>query len=90
MVQTVDIIIDCAFLFDVLIGFCTSVVPKNGIESFDSRLIFYYYTNTKRFYLDVLSILGTDVFIKIHRFFRPFGYFKLTRLLKIDEIVKKA
>ena len=77
-------------MFDVLIGFCTSVVPKNGKESFDSRLIFYYYTNTKRFYLDALALLGTEVFIKIHRHFRLFGYFKLTRVLKIDDIVKKA
>lgn len=88
--KSLDAVIDCAFLIDVLIGFCTSVMPRNGIECFDSRLIFYYYTNTKRFYLDVLSILGTDFFTKIHRYFRPFGYFKLTRLFKIDEIVKKA
>lgn len=85
-----DTVIDFVFLIDVFIGFCTSVIPKDGHESFDSRLVFYYYTNTKRFYLDVLAIFGTNLFIKIHRYFRVFGYFKLTRIFKIDEIVKKA
>jgi hypothetical protein len=60
--MVLDYVIDVAFLTDIILGFFTTVPDLRGKESWDSRVIYFIYTSTLRYYLDCLSILGAGVF----------------------------
>lgn len=61
----IDYFIDIVFLTDIILGFFTTVTDFRGKESWDSRLIYFIYSGTLRFYLDVLSIFGAGIFTQI-------------------------
>jgi hypothetical protein len=68
MVQSdliINTTVDSFFLLDIILMFFTSVMNNIGNEEFDSKFIAYKYTNTIRFYFDVLALLGADVFVNL-------------------------
>ena len=54
--------IDYVFFLDIILMFFTSYLSNDGTEVKDSLRIGIMYTSTTRFYTDILSILGTDLF----------------------------
>jgi len=40
-----------------------------------------------RFYVDIISILGSDVFANINSYFNLFGLFKMLRVLRIGKMI---
>ena len=62
IVKALDNIIDIVFIFDLLLMFCTSVINKKGFESYDHQEVSDCYTETVRFKIDCISILGTSLF----------------------------
>jgi len=40
-----------------------------------------------RFYVDIISILGSNAFSSIHRYFSLFGLFKMLRVLRIGKMI---
>ena len=82
--------IDLVFLVDIILGFFTSVIDSYGRETLDSKVIKEVYTSKPRFYADFLSIFGASVFENIHPLFKIFGYFKLIRVLRINNMIASA
>jgi hypothetical protein len=66
------------------------VPDLRGKESWDSRLIYFIYTGTLRFYLDVFSIFGAGVFMGIHPYFQNFGYLKMLRVFRLGDMIAKT
>lgn len=85
-----DYLIDIFFLFDICLVFLTSVISRNGGESFDSKDIVDSYMWTSRFFIDTLSLLGSDVFKYINRFMNLFGFFKMLRVFRISELIRNS
>lgn len=85
-----DYLIDVVFLTDIILGFFTTVPDQRGKESWDSRLIYFIYTSTRRFYLDCLSILGSGVFMSISPYFQNFGYIKMLRVFRLSNMIAKT
>lgn len=85
-----DYFIDFVFLTDIILGFITTVTDSRGKESYDSRLIYLLYTSTRRFLLDVLSMLGSGVFVAINSNFASFGYIKMLRVFRLSDMIAKT
>jgi len=60
---------------------------KNGKESFDAQEIAENYTSKFQFYVDILSILGADIFSYIYKYMSLFGLFKLFRVMRIGKMI---
>jgi hypothetical protein len=78
------------FTIDIILGFITTVIDSRGKESYDSRLIYMIYTNTRRFYLDVLSLFGAGIFERISIYFANFGYIKMLRVFRLSDMIAKT
>lgn len=83
-------IIDFTFVVDIGLMFFSSIMTKQGTESFYSDEIAHAYVSTTRFWLDILSVLGADVFKPIHPYMALFGMFKITRVLRIGEMIGQS
>lgn len=89
-------LIDCIFLFDILLNFRTTYINlKNGLEVFDSKAIAKNYVTQWRFYTDILSIIPFELFYEAatkgksssSKTFKVFDLLKLIRLLRLGRII---
>ena len=67
--------------------FFTSTITKKGYETFDSVIIRNEYVKTNRFYFDLGSIIGIQVFALHLPFLRFCGFFKMTRIARIQSMI---
>lgn len=86
----VDLTIDAIFVIDICLMFITTKFNKKGKECTDPYEIAKLYTSTRRFYFDSLSILGTKAFAKLSTVFTYFGFFKISRVFRLSEMIKRA
>ena len=75
------------FLGDIILTFFTSIMNRQGIETWNTGDITVAYVSQLRFYIDVFSLLGSDIFEKIHRYFALFGMLKIVRVLRIGKMI---
>ena len=61
-VRTFDLIVDVIFCFDIILMFLTSYLSKDGEEISDNFRIANQYTSSFRFYTDLFSLLGMNIF----------------------------
>ena len=70
--------------------FCTSIINKKGFESYDHYEISDSYTNTARFGVDCISLLGSGVFASIHPYLSLFGIFKIMRVFRMKTLIARS
>lgn len=73
-IKNFDSVIDLCFFIDFVIMFFTSVVDHRGKIVTDSVEIALIYMSTRRFYLDLMSL------VSIYGPFRLFGFTKMFRV----------
>ena len=79
--------IDVIFIIDIILMFITNYQNKDGKEIWNNKYIAFNYIKTPRFYFDFLSVLGTDFISQTIPELRLFGYFKLTRISRINGFI---
>ena len=82
--KILNALLDVCFVADIALMFCTSFVDKKGREQFDCEKIAVAYSSTPRFYVDLLSLLGSGIFSYISKVFNYFGLFKLMRVFRLS------
>jgi len=91
MVATVvDMTIDCIYIFDVVLMFFTSVLGRRGKERFDSKLIAHRLTHSFRFYIELLSVLGTDIISSNINWLKPFSLLKVLRIFRLNKLIAQT
>ena len=85
-----DLMVDVIFVIDICLMFISTKINKRGKEISDPYEIAKLYVTTRRFYFDILSVLGTHVFVQLSHFFKYFGFFKISRVFRLSEMIKKA
>ena len=85
-----DLVVDVIFVIDICLMFISTKINNKGKEIFDPYEIAKLYTSTRRFKFDFLSILGTQVFVNVSHFFKYFGFFKISRVFRLSEMIKRA
>lgn len=83
-------IIDIFFIADIFLMFLTSVVGKNGTESFDSKEISDNYLGSLRCLIDFASLLGFELFRSFSTLMNYFGFFKLLRVFRISTLIRNS
>ena len=81
---TIDLLIDLIFLIDVVLMFFTTFINNRGREVRDSRLISDNRIGSFMFWMDVLSLLGANLFQLISPFFKYFGFVKIMRIKRLS------
>jgi hypothetical protein len=84
----INYFIDFMFLLDIIITFFTSIMTRQGYESWNAGDVAVEYITQSRFYIDTLSLLGSDLLRFIHRYFALFGMLKIVRVLRIGSMIK--
>ena len=70
--------------------FFTRTITKKGYETYDSNVIMQEYINTQRFYFDLGSLLGIQLFTQYNRVLKFCGFFKITRILRIQRMIANS
>jgi hypothetical protein len=83
-----DILVDVIFVLDIVVMYFTSFQDIYGQEIYESSKVARNYMNTRRFWVDSLSILGIELFTYIDPFFKYFSLFKIARVTRIDVFIK--
>ena len=78
-----DDIAEFSFVVDILITFLTSYLDHNGRIVSDLKIIAKHYVKSTRFVFDLLSVFANLPGLYV------FGVFKLIRIRRIDEFIKK-
>jgi hypothetical protein len=79
--------IDVCFLVDFVVTFFTSYKGPRGETVLKSTAIAWHYIQTKGFWLDLLALLGADVFESRIPMLFYFGLFKIFRLSRLSRMV---
>lgn len=85
-----DQFIDFVFLIDVILMFLTTTFNTVGTEIFNPSEIAKSYMTTRRFYFDVLSLLGTYPFTAMNKNFKYLQLFKIFRVFRVGELIAKS
>ena len=86
----IDLAIDMVFVIDIALMFFTTRLNSKGKEIAVPYEIAKLYTSTRRFYFDSLSILGTKLFSRLSNVFIYFGFFKISRVFRVSEMINKT
>ena len=82
--------VDFIFVLDVILMFFTSVINKNGKESYIQSEISEKYMSQNRFKVDIISILGSGVFQSLWKYASLFGLFKMMRVFRIGGMISES
>lgn len=89
-VDGVQLIFDILFILDIILMFFTSTITKKGQETYDPIIIRNEYLKTQRFLFDLGSILGIQLFTQYNRIFQFCGFFKMTRIFRIQKMIANS
>ena len=87
--QVFDNTVDLLFLIDMIWMFLTSYTDNFGKEVFQSQKIAKKYLLSQRFVFDAGAILGTGVVTKMIPLLKIFGFFKMSRILRLGGVIRK-
>lgn len=88
--HTADIAIDYIFLFDLILNIFTSRRDKRGYEIQNHYQVAMMYFKTYRFLIDLLALLGTQVFHSLHHSLKLFQIFKVLRVFRIGQMITNS
>ena len=70
--------------------FITSFLTSKGHETFDQEEISAHYRSQYRFWIDCISLLGSDVFSGISSNMSVFGMFKCMRVFRMGSMIRRS
>jgi len=72
---------------DIFCIFLTSVYDSKGAEVKNSHIIAHLYVTSKRFYIDVLTVIGSEFFTAFVPSLRFFALFKVARIFRLGAMI---
>jgi hypothetical protein len=69
--------------------FFKSFIDKKGKVEKNSYKIAKRYLKSRRFLFDFLAFLGNNIFVLINPVFAFFGFFKIVRIVRVNEFINK-
>lgn len=81
-------LVDICFIIDLVLTFFTSYINIRGAEVFDSQSIAYNYMSSVNFYIDLLSVLGSE-FLQLQKELSVLRLLKLLRIQKINKFIQR-